>query len=149
MIKSLIICLSVHHRNTEKIAKAMAEVLSAEILRPDEVNITRLFEYDLIGFGSGIYFGQHHQELLNLAEQLPVLNRKAFIFSTKGIGPKSLYHRALGERLTKKGLKIIADFSCPGFDSNGFIKLFGGINKQRPNEEDLAEAKEFARKLYA
>ncbi len=149
MIKSLIICLSVHHGNTEKIVKAMPEVLGAEILKPDEVNMVRLFEYDLIGFGSGIYFGRHHQELLNLAEQLPVLNRKAFIFSTRGIGSKSFYHRALKEKLTKKGLEIIADFSCLGFDTNGFIKIFGGINKQRPNEKDLAKAKEFAGELYA
>jgi flavodoxin len=34
-----------------------------------------------------------------------------------------------------------------GFNTNSFLKLFGGINKGRPNAEDLKRAEEFAQKL--
>ena len=53
-MKTLIICESVHHGNTKKIADAMAAVLNAEIKKPAEIDVGKLGEYDLIGFGSGI-----------------------------------------------------------------------------------------------
>ena len=56
-MKTLIICVSIHHGNTEKIAKAMAEVLNAKLVKPNEVNINELAKYYSIGFGSGIYAG--------------------------------------------------------------------------------------------
>jgi len=36
---------------------------------------------------------------------------------------------------------------CPGFNTNSFLKFFGGINKGRPNASDLKRAEEFAKKL--
>ena len=67
-MKPPIVCVSIHHGNTLKIAEAMAEVLEAEILSPRQVITKRLSDYDLIGLGSGIYFGKHHRSLLELAE---------------------------------------------------------------------------------
>ncbi|HIE43486.1 MAG TPA: flavodoxin, partial [Candidatus Omnitrophica bacterium] len=81
-MKTLIICISIHHKNTEKIAKVMAKVLEAKLLKPHKVDINTLSRYDLIGFGSGIYYHKHHGSLLNLVERLPDLKgKKAFIFS--------------------------------------------------------------------
>ena len=37
-MKTLIIYESVHHGNTEKIAKAMAGILEADLLKPDEID---------------------------------------------------------------------------------------------------------------
>ncbi len=54
-MKTLIIYISIHHSNTERIAKAMAEILDAKLVKSNEVHINDLLEYDLIGFGSGIY----------------------------------------------------------------------------------------------
>ena len=34
-----------------------------------------------------------------------------------------------------------------GFNTNKFLKYFDGINKGRPNREDLKHAEEFASKL--
>jgi flavodoxin len=72
--------------NTEKVAKVFAEVLDAPIKTPDQVNPKELMEYDLVGFGGGIYGEKHHESLLDLADRLlKVDNKKAFIFSTSAI----------------------------------------------------------------
>jgi hypothetical protein len=34
-----------------------------------------------------------------------------------------------------------------GHNTNSFLKVFGGINKGRPNAEDLRHAEEFAQNL--
>ena len=146
-MENLIICVSIHHGNTGKVAKAMAEVLNAELVRVYDVDITALSKYDLIGFGSGIYFGKPHKDLLSLVDKLPVLkNKKAFIFYTSG-GDKSDSDIKLREKLLAKGFDIIGVFSCSGWDTWGPLKLFGGIYKGRPNTEDLEKAKNFAKDL--
>ncbi len=147
-MKTLIIYISVHHGNTEKIAGAMAESLDAELLKPGEVDIAALPEYDLIGFGSGIYFSKHHKALLNFVSKMPIMkDKKVFIFSTRGIGPVWYYHRPLRKKLLKKGVSIVGEFSCRGLDTVGPFKLIGGMNKGKPDEEDLENARNFARGL--
>ena len=42
---------------------------------------------------------------------------------------------------------IIDEFGCRGFNTNSFLKFFGGLNKGRPNAEDLMNAEEFARNV--
>jgi len=56
-------------------------------------------------------------------------------------------HLLLREKLQSKGYEIVDEFSCAGFNTNSINKLFGGINKSRPNAEDLKYAEEFAQKL--
>lgn len=56
-------------------------------------------------------------------------------------------HSALREKLTSRGYAVIGEFSCAGHNTNSFLKLFGGLNKGRPNAEDLGDAEEFARTL--
>lgn len=154
--KSLLVVFSYHHQNTEKIANVIAKVLDAQIYKtPLQINFEDLQEYGLIGFGSGIYSGKHHKILLDLADKLPqVTNQKAFIFSTYGAPEISVTkefivknHSTLREKLQSKGYLIIDEFSCAGFNTNSFLKLFGGINKGRPNDEDFKHAEEFAQIL--
>jgi len=158
-MKTLIIYISIHHRNTEKIAKAMAEVLEAKLVKPNEAYVKDLLECDLIGFGSGIYFGQHHKSLLKSIDKLPDLRvKKAFIFSTSGVSNSgnllsnmrlkiSHFHVPLRKALTNKAFDIIGEFNCRGFDTVGPFKIIGGINKGKPNESDIKEAKNFALNL--
>jgi len=150
-LKTLLVVYSYHHNNTEKIAKVFAKVLDAQIKTPQQVNLEALKEYSLIGFGSGIYGGKHHEYLLDLADRLPqVTNKKAFIFSTSGITGEAKVakdHSLLREKLQAKGYIIVDEFGCKGFNTNSFLKLFGGMNKGRPNAEDLKNAEEFASKL--
>ena len=146
-MKSLIICTSFHHGNTEKVAKTMGEILDAPLMEPQIIDTETLSEYDLIGFGSGIYFSRHHKSLLELVDRLPYLNRKAFIFSTRGMGPIRIYHGPLRRRLLKKGFTIVGEFSCKGLDTDGPLAFMGGINKGRPSKLDLERAQKFAENL--
>jgi flavodoxin len=150
-MKTLIVYISVHHGNTQKIVKAMASVLNADLLRVEQADVNMLAEYDLIGFGSGIYFGRHHRSLLDYVDGLPTLtNRKGFIFSTSGLRRIRIihdFHKALRERLQRKGFNIVGEFSCRGFDTSRAAKIVGGINRGRPNDKDLRQAEEFARGL--
>jgi len=149
-MKTLIICKSIHHGNTQKIAEVIAKVLEAKLVKPEELDINTVTEYDLVGFGSGIYYGKHHKDLLSVVDNLfSVKNKKAFIFSTSGTGEKNISrnHRLIREKLMAKGFTIAGEFSCRGWDSFGLLKLIGGINKGRPDEHDLRKAEDFARRL--
>ena len=150
-MRSLLVLYSYHHNNTEKIAKVIANVLDAQIKTPPQIDPKELGEYDLIGFGSGIYGAQHHELLLDLADKLPqITNKKAFIFSTSAIMGKDKVaedHKPLRKKLVSKGYIIIDEFACKGFNTNSFLKHFGGMNKGRPNAKDLENAKEFAQNL--
>jgi flavodoxin len=149
--KSLIVLYSYHHYNTEKIAEVFSKILDAEIKWPDEINPEEFQDYDLIGFGSGIYSAKHDESLLKLADELPdVNNKKSFLFSTAGITGESKKikdHAKLREKLESKGYIIVDEFQCKGFNTNSFLKLFGGMNKGRPNAEDLKNAETFALKV--
>ena len=57
------------------------------------------------------------------------------------------FHKPLKAILTAKGFNIVGEFNCAGFDTYGAPKLFGGISRGRPTEEDLKKAEEFASKL--
>jgi len=155
----LLVVSSYHHRNTGKVADAFARVLGARVQTPRKTDKEELRDFDLTGFGSGIDSDKHYKELLDIADSLPrVAGRKAFIFSTCGMpvfvaGKKSVAeyavksHSALREKLTSRGYEVIGEFICAGHNTNSFLKLFGGLNKGRPNAEDLADAEEFARAL--
>jgi len=159
-MKSLLVLLSYHHNNTQKIANVFAKILDAQIKTPQQINPEELQEYSLIGFGSGIYDGKHHKALLDLVDKLPqVTNRKAFIFSTSGWTRYTAEnHSPLKEKLQSKGYMIVDEFNCAGFDTYEgdkeanlieklivkIVKLKGGMNKGRPNVEDLKHAEEFA-----
>ena len=147
-MKSLIVCFSYHHNNSQKIAEVMAKVLDAQVKTPQQINLETLQAYDLIGFGSGIDSEKHYQVLLDFAHTLPpVINKKAFIFSTSPMPEVTKNHATLREKLQSKGYIIVGEFNCPGFNTNSFLRVFGGMNKGRPNAEDLRHAEEFAQNL--
>jgi flavodoxin len=150
---------SYHHGNTGKVADVFARVFDARVQTPRKTDKEELGGVALAGFGSGIDSDKHYKELLDFADSLPrVAGGKAFIFSTCGMpvfvaGKKSVAeyavksHAALREKLTSRGYEVIGEFSCAGHNTNSFLKLFGGLNKGRPNADDLADAEEFARAL--
>jgi len=154
-LRSLVVVFSYHHGNTRKIADAVAKVLGAEVKTPREVKPEEIAEYDLIGFGSGIYSAKHHASLLDLVDRLPkVAGKKAFIFSTYGAPAVAAggdfvknNHSQLRKKLKAKGYEVSREFACAGWNTNVFLKYFGGLNRGRPNAEDLKNAEMFARKM--
>jgi flavodoxin len=154
-MKSLVVVFSYHHNNTEKIAHVIADVLGAPVNTPQQVNPDELREYDLIGFGSGIYGATFDASLLDLADRLPqVAGKKAFLFSTYGapafVANREFIeknHQQIREKLKEKGYMVIGEFGCAGWNTNSFLKYFGGLNKGRPDADDLRHAEEFAREM--
>lgn len=143
-----IVAASVHHGNTSRIAAAMAEVLNAKLLSPDEITPDRLANFDLVGFGSGIYFGQHSATLRKLVNTVTTVPHSAFIFSTAGLPCFARwFHWPLRRAITKRGIRIVGEFSCRGWDTFGPLCLMGGINRRHPNERDINRARQFARGL--
>jgi flavodoxin len=147
-MKTVVVCLSIHHGNTRRIAEAMAEVLRADVVTVEEAATLDGREYDLIGFGSGIYFCRHHASLRNLVTEMPSLSRRAFVFSTAGIASLApIWHNSLIRRLRRRGCEIVGQFCCPGWDTVGPLRLFGGLHARRPNKNDLCRAAHFAQTL--
>jgi flavodoxin len=146
-MKTLIVYASVHHQNTEKVAKVMVEELGADLVPAAKAHPDTVMTYDLIGFGSGIYFFQFHKTLLQFMAGLStVAGKQAFVFSTSGDGGTER-HAAVKEQLVNRGFAIVGDFACKGWNTWGPLKLVGGTNKGQPNEEDLKAARMFARGL--
>ena len=150
-IKSLMVVFSYHHNNTEKVAKVFANVLDAQIKTPQQIDPKELQQYDLVGFGSGIDSGKHYKPLLDLADKLlQVDNKNAFFFSTAALTDEKKRgkdHSTLREKLESKGYRIVDEFQCKGFNTNSFMRFFGGMNKDRPNVNDLKNAEKFAQNL--
>jgi flavodoxin len=153
-MKTAIVYVSIHHGNTEKIAREIANILEAKLFKAEEADPKSLSEFDLLGFGSGIYYGKHHKKLLQLVHALPIMERKnAFVFSTASVSDQSVErnlhknHQTIRNALTAKRLDIIGDFSCCGFMTWAYYRFFGGRNKDRPNRDDLEKARVFAENL--
>jgi len=146
-MRSLICYVSVHHGNTKKVAEAIAQELGAECITVKDLQAQDIAPYDLIGFGSGIYFSQHHKSLLDAIDALPpAKGTKAFVFSTAGFpAGKFMFHKALKTKLTDKGFFIAGEFSCRGLDTYKIFGTFGGINNGHPDENDIKKAQEFVK----
>ncbi|MFD4180117.1 flavodoxin family protein [Rhodococcus sp. NPDC058514] len=149
-MKALIVCTSVSHGNTRRIADVMGEVLSAPVMAPEQVDPAALAGYDLVGFGSGIFQMSFHPQLQEFVRALPPQRgTAAFLFSTSGLPepPFRRYNRSLERLLEQKGLEVVDTFSCRAFDTYLPFKLVGGIRKGRPDVDDLQAAHTFAEHL--
>lgn len=142
-MKILLIIKSSHQQNTLKIAEAMSEVAPLTVAELENVNSYNLSDYDIIGFGSGIYFGKHNKELLKFAESLKICNFYSFVISTSGTNNYLKYSKSLTNVLESKNSTVLGTFGCKGLDKFFVFKLCGGINKGRPNESDFDSAQQF------
>ncbi|GEM30638.1 flavodoxin [Nocardia neocaledoniensis NBRC 108232] len=151
-MKAIIVCTSSSHGNTRKVADAIGDVLGAKVVDPGEISPVELAEYDLVGFGSGVYFMALDKRLRAFVDAVPEgQGCEAFVFATSGMSEPSFrpYLRNLGDQLTGKGYELVGGFACRGLDTMGPLALIGGLNKGRPNAEDLTSARGFAEQLRA
>lgn len=148
-MKTAIVCVSVSHGNTRKIANAIAHELDAVILDPEATDPATLDDYDLVGFGSGIFGMEFHPSLRQFIQRLPRTHgKKAFVFATRG-GPGGMpfwrYMRRMTRTLDAKGYEVVSTFSCRGYDTWWPLQIVGGLNKGHPDTADVQAAHAFAR----
>lgn len=142
-MKILIIVKSKHNDNTMKIAEAMSEVAPATVIDLDYAKFYKLSEYDIVGFGSGIYYGKHAKELFEYIKPLCDKEKYCFVFSTSGSKNYEKNNRKLVKLLESKNKVVLGTFGCPGLDKFFIFRLFGGLNKTRPNIDDFDAAQSF------
>lgn len=148
MARTLIAYVSVSHGNTAKIAHAIGDVLSADLLEPELVDPARVSSYALLGVGSGIFGSTPHPRLRSFVQQLPAGDgMAAFTFTTSGFGRSQSrpWERSLEGLLRDRGYGVVGSFACRGFDTWLPLRLIGGVNKGHPNAQDLDRARDFAR----
>jgi flavodoxin len=144
-LKPLVVYVS-RTGNTRKVAESIARGLNCKA--KDATGHPDLTGYDLIGFGSGVYFSNPAKELQDFINAINPMKLKAFVFVTYGSQWQSTVE-SLRKMLLEKGFDVIGEFKSRGLDKYGPLKLVGGINKGRPNENDLKEAEEFAKNLLS
>ena len=123
---------------TRKVAEAVAKELGCK-----SVDITKetpdLSGVDMLLVGSGNYVGKTDPKLLTFLNNLqPSSDKKAAVFATSG-GPDPKVISVLQKALEAKGFKVVSSFKCRG--------QFLFSNRGHPNEDDLKNAKAFARDL--
>jgi flavodoxin len=127
--------------NTRKIAEAMAEELGITAMdvmkaQPDVSDV------DLLVVGSGTYGSKPGKEMVAYLENLkPVEGKKAACFSSCASGDASKTLNAMKDILSGKGYSTVDCFSCLG-------KWLMGLSRRgHPSDEEIAQAREFAKKL--
>ena len=147
MNKVAIIYISTHHQNTERIVKAMAEEVGADLFALKDLDKANLTNYSIVGFASGIYFSSFNPGIKTAIEEFDFSeNQKVFLVYTCGINCIN-YAKGIEKILKNKKCNYCGCFSCNGFDTYGIFGKIGGIKKGRPNEEDLKKARQFIKEI--
>ena len=155
-MKSLIIYCSDYRGNTEKIAKEIAGEVDGRLVNIRELKdkTIKIGDYDLIGFGSGVYRESISNSLYGLARDLDLQGKDTFVFSTSGIGMK-IYNRKLIRLLEDKGAKVRGSFACKGsftateFTDNKIFGIIGRRSQGHPDGNDKDSARSFILNLLS
>jgi len=147
-VKSLIIYCSDYKKNTERIARIFAEKTDSELLNIRDVSDVDIENYNLIGFGSGVYRESLSPKLFKLVDKLNLRGKNVFVFSTSGVGMK-FYNSKLIKLLVSKGAITKGSFACKGsfvaqeFTNNKIFDIIGRLSQGHPNDKDTKEAERF------
>lgn len=141
-MRILVFINSEHRQNTMKIAEAMAEAAPVTIVDIADADKYNVRDYDIVGFGSGIYAGKFSKRIINLIDKnLEDLNN-VFLFSTSGTG-KIKYNENLVSYLNANCKNVLGSFTCKGLCKWFIFALVGGIAKGHPDTDDFDAAQEF------
>lgn len=151
-MKSLIIYHSVYNNNTEKIARVFASKINADLINLKNSMEVRIDNYNLIGFGSGVYKESISPQLFNYVEKLNLKDKDVFAFSTSGVG-MGFYNKKLINLLESKGARCKGSFACKGsfvsrdFSNNRIFEIMSKFAIGHPNDKDLGKAEKFIEKI--
>lgn len=143
MSQAVILYASIHHQNTLKLVRAVAERIHA-----DTVDLLNDAQPDLTGYScvflaSGIYFNTLHRSLLDFIGRTAFDGKKVCILYTCGLRYRD-YARPVARLLARQGAAYAGSFGCRGFDTYGLLKRLGGIAKGHPDAADLEKVAAFA-----
>ena len=144
-MRKAIVYTSVHHGNTEKLVKRIAEECRVDLIDAIKQMNVDLNDYDIIGFASGIYYSKFHKSILKFIEKNLADDKKVFLICTYG---GSANFKSIEQILNKKHASVVGKFGCKGYDTFGPFKLVGGIAKGHPDEEDMKNAVDFVKGLH-
>jgi len=137
--------------NTRRIARAMAEVFSeagysARTLSLKKALPEDALDADVIGVGSPCFSSQAPTPIKNFLRSLPPIPGKpAFVFATSGTAPGRVLYD-LYSILRDKGAVVLGGFLTRGTVRHPAPCLYGRL-PDRPNAEDLEQARRFAREV--
>jgi len=123
--------------NTRKVADAIAEELG---IKAENVTTSPLNDAKILFLGSGTYGGKPGEAMLKFTGSGNFSGRKVAIFGTSASlagGQKMI--TAMTDILMQKGATILGSYHCKG--------RFFLVNWGHPNDEDLNNAKKFAREM--
>ncbi len=136
--------LNYHHQKDDSISNiSTPSVISFNVTQKREQD---LHGYDVIGFASGIYYGEFAEQVLNFARVNLPPQKKVFFMATCG-NPMKSYFKGISKIAADKQCVEVGKYLCKGFDSFGPFKLVGGIQKGHPTDEEIKSAVEFYNNL--
>ena len=129
-------------QNTLKLLKTLQSTVKFDLIEIEKVKEEELTKYDIVGFASGIYYGRFAKKIINFILDSKLKNLNVILLSTAG-GSSKIPHKKMKELLKAKNWNYISDFSTQAIDKFGPLKLFGGLNKDRPTKEEIDSAKKW------
>lgn len=149
-LRTVIVYRSKHHGNTKKLVDAIVtahpEIDTIDVGALGKNEYPDLSPYHVIIMASGIYYGNFDKDLLRVADHCLRDGDKVVGLMTYG-GQAKFNGRDLDGVCRMKFANLLCMYGCPGFDTYGPFKLVGGMNKGRPNQEDINGAVAFYDRL--
>jgi flavodoxin I len=123
--------------NTRKVADAIAEEMGIKAM---DVTPSSTDDAKILFLGSGTYGGKPGEAMMKFIGSGNFSGRKVAIFGTSAsvAGGQKLIS-AMTDMVKQKGATILGSYHCRG-------KMFF-VNRRHPNNEDLDNAKKFAREM--
>lgn len=151
-MESLIIYSSNYKGNTKRIAEVLGEPINADLVNLKSFKDINIEDYNLIGFGSGVYKESLSPQLFDCIERLNLQGKYVFVFSTSGVG-LTFYNKKLMNLLVSKGAICKGNFACKGsfvskdFSDNKIFEIMSKFSKGHPNHKDFSIAEKFIKKI--
>lgn len=105
-----------------------------------------IYDYDYIGFASGIYYNKMDKDVIGLFRKLDLQNKKVFFVYTCGCKYRN-FTKQLEKECKEKSLKCVGSFGCRGYDTYKIFGKLGGISKKHPNSKDFKKARLFIKQI--
>ncbi len=140
-MKTIIIYYSVHHGNIKKLTEGLSKHFNYDVIPIGNVSNIDLNDYTKVIIASGVYALSMPKELIGyIKENKEELKQKRIgLILTSGIMSER-FMKSAESVFEQAGIKVNAKFHCKGYDTFGPLSLIKGINKGRPNEEDIKKA---------